>query len=117
VAASVKPAPRFDPYWEWRRIPYNLLLGALFAAWVVATWPAFRGVFTPVHLGQLAVLALLANVCYSSAYLVDLALSATPVRDGWRSRRWLLWALGTLFALLLEYYWIGDEIYPTLGGH
>jgi hypothetical protein len=104
-------------YWEPRRLPYNLLLAALFAAWLVATWPAFRGAFTPAHVGQLALLALLANVCYSAAYVVELGVEATPARNGWRERRWLLWATGTLFALLIEYYWIGDEIYPRLGGH
>lgn len=62
-------------------------------------------------------LALIANVCYSAAYVVDLGFSATPVREGWRHRPGLLWAAGTLLALLIEHHWIGDEVYPTLGGH
>ena len=52
-------------------------------------------------------LAALANVCYSAAYLVEIVLSGS---DGWRRRRWILWAAGTLFALLFAHYWIGDEI-------
>jgi hypothetical protein len=30
----------------------------------------------------------------------------------WRQRRWALWLFGTLFALVIAYYWIADEIYP-----
>jgi hypothetical protein len=54
-------------------------------------------------------------VCYSSAYLVDLTLQASSVAPAWRRWRWLLWLAGTLFALLVATYWIGDEIYPSVG--
>jgi hypothetical protein len=30
----------------------------------------------------------------------------------WRRRRWILWLIGTLFAIVLASYWIVDEIYP-----
>ena len=51
----------------------------------------------------------LANVAYCAAYLVDLPLQQSEVRDGWRGRRWWwwwLWLAGTLFAFLLAQYWI-----------
>lgn len=115
------PAPMPDAivpdalrYWERRRLPYNMALTALAAAWVVLTWPHFRSAFTLDALGKLLVLAVLANVCYSSAYLIDLPLQGTSVGDAWRRHRWMLWTLGTLFALVFEYYWIGDEIYPSV---
>ena len=57
---------------------------------------------------RLLALVALANVAYCAAYLVDLPLQQSEVRDGWRGRRWWwwLWLAGTLFALLLAQYWI-----------
>ena len=60
----------------------------------------------------MAVLALLANVCYCSAYLVDIPIQRSSVGDVWKRGRWGLWFLGTLFAGVLASYWIVDEIYP-----
>jgi len=109
--AAVRDAVRF---WELRRVAYNLLLGALCAGWVIATWPHLRGAFTPLHLFQLGVLAAIWNVFYCAGYAVDLAFQGPDVRAAWVRWRWLLWLFGTLFALFVEYYWIGDEIYPSL---
>ena len=102
-------------YWERRRLWYNLALVALTNAWIVFTWPHFRPAFTLDSLLKLAVLATLANVCYCAAYLVDLPVQQSSFREGWRQRRWLLWLLGTVFALVFGYYWIADEIYPFVG--
>ena len=105
-------------YWELRRILFNALLAAVAVSWVVLTWPHFR----PVHLmgippGEthavlfiLVILAFLANVCYCTAYLVDIPLQLTFV--AWRKYRWILLLTGILFAVLVENYWIADEIYP-----
>jgi len=30
----------------------------------------------------------------------------------WKRRRWILWLMGMMFAVLFENYWIADEIYP-----
>jgi hypothetical protein len=99
-------------FWERRRIPYNLLLTAVVVGWIVKTWPHFRAVMTLHSLLLLSILALLANVCYCAAYLVDIPIQCSPLGTLWRRRRWVLWLVGTLFALLFEFYWIGDEIYP-----
>jgi hypothetical protein len=45
---------------------------------------------------------------------VDLTLQASSFAPAWRRWRWLLWLAGTLFALLVATYWIGDEIYPSV---
>ena len=58
----------------------------------------------------LIILALLANVCYSAAYLVDISLQFTFAT--WRKYRWTLLLAGVLLAMLIENYWIADEIYP-----
>jgi hypothetical protein len=99
-------------FWEPRRIVYNLVLTAVTVVWLVATWPHFRVALTLPLLLLLAILALLANVCYCAAYLVDILLQRSSLSTVWRRRRWGLWLMGTLFAIVVANYWIADEIYP-----
>ena len=99
-------------FWEPRRLIYNLVLAVVVVVWIVASWPHFRPVFTLHSLLLLSILALLANVCYCAAYLVDIPMQSLFVGDARRRYRWLLWLIGTLFAILFENYWIADEIYP-----
>jgi len=101
-------------FWELRRIAYNFLLSLVAVVWVVATWPHFRPGFAMVPLLQFAGLALLANVCYSSAYLLEFSLQVSPLQNSLPRLRRGLWMLGTLLALILENYWISDEIYPFI---
>jgi hypothetical protein len=105
-------------YWETRRVLYNAVLTAVAAAWVILTWPHFRPVQlmgippgdTQPTLLILIILAFLANVSYTTAYLVDIPLQLTFAT--WRKYRWALLLTGILFAILVENYWIADEIYP-----
>src|ERR1700680_2524134 len=99
-------------FWEPRRLIYNLVLAAVTVVWLVATWPHFRVALTLSSLLLFAILALLANVCYCAAYLVDLPMQLSSPSSVWRNRRWGLWLIGTLFAIVLANYWIVDEIYP-----
>jgi hypothetical protein len=99
-------------FWEPNRIGYNLVLVGILGTWFLATWPHFRGAMTALHLFQFFVLGVLANVCYSAAYLVDLPLQRVfggAVLARWR---WAIWVVGTMFAMLVESYWIADEIFP-----
>ena len=96
-------------YWESRRSFYNVTLLAVAVAWVALTWPHLLPALTLLNLGRVLALALVANVCYSAAYLVELALSDA---GSWRRRRWVLWFAGTLVSVVLACYWIADEIYP-----
>jgi hypothetical protein len=100
-------------YWERRRIFYNVALIAVVLAWIAGTWPHFRPALNLPTLGIMAVLALLANVCYCAAYLVDIPAQHWSFATAWWQRGRLgLWSAGTLFAALLANYWIGDEIFP-----
>ena len=99
-------------FWEPRRLLYNLALTAAALFWLAATWPHFRPAFTLSSLLPLTVLALLANACYCGAYLVDIPMQLRTLSTAWKRYRWILWLVGTLFALLLANYWIADEIYP-----
>ena len=103
-------------FWEVRRIWYNLALLLLCVWWVVRTWPHFEPAMTLGNLGRMMILAMIANVCYTTAYVVDamaFASLAEPARTRWRTA---LFIAGTLFALLVATYWIGDEIYPDVHG-
>jgi hypothetical protein len=78
----------------------------------VLTWPHFHPAFTLSSLLLLVILALLANACYCAAYFVDIPMQHSSLAAIWTRRRWVLLLAGTLFAILLENYWIADEIYP-----
>jgi len=106
---SVSDALRF---WEPRRLLYNLILTVVVLLWVPVTWPHFRPALTLPSFLIFAVLAFLANLCYCAAYFADILLQLSDFRALWIKRRWGLWVLGALFALVLENYWIADEIYP-----
>jgi hypothetical protein len=99
-------------FWEFRRLIYNLVLVAVVFAWVAGTWPHFRPMFELHSLLLLAILALIANVCYCAAYPIDLLLQSSAFGSAWKRQRWTLWLAGALLAVLLANYWIADEIYP-----
>jgi cytochrome bd-type quinol oxidase subunit 2 len=99
-------------FWEPRRLVYNLVLAVVVVLWLVTSWPHFRPVLNLSSLPLLAILALLANACYCAAYLLDIPMQSRSVGNSLRRQRWGLWVIGTLFAILLANYWIGDEIYP-----
>ncbi len=80
--------------------------------WVVKTWPHFRPAMTLESLGIMTVLALLANLCYSAAYLAEILIQNSGTGTKWNRQRWVIWTIGTLLAILFENYWIADEIYP-----
>jgi hypothetical protein len=99
-------------FWEPLRILYNAVLAVFALLWLIGTWPHFRPALTWFHLAQFAVLALLANVCYSAAYLVDVALQWSGLSGKQTMLRWTFWCAGLLLTIVLENYWIADEIYP-----
>jgi len=97
-------------FWEPLRIAYNLLLIGVVILWVVGTWPRLRGALTWASLIPLGVLALLANICYCAAYLVDIPVQRAKLTNALRKWRWALWIGGALFAIALANYWIADEV-------
>lgn len=101
-------------FWERGRIWHNLGLTIAVLLWIVFTWPHFRPAMNWVALGKMLVLALLANLCYCAGYVAELFMQPVTPRMLWRRVRVIVWIAGMLFALLLENYWIADEIYPDL---
>ncbi len=99
-------------WWEQRRIGYNAVLTALFVALTIRTWPRLRPELGPDKIVPLFVLALLANLCYSTAYLLDPLLSASPNARTRHRVRLAVWVAGMFLAMLIETYWFLDEILP-----
>lgn len=115
--AETQNTPYFSDaagFWERGRILYNAILVFVVLLWIVFSWPHFRPALTLSALGIMSVLAVLANLCYSTAYLADIAMNRLAPEKYRRRFRSALWILGMLFALLLENYWIADEIYPDV---
>jgi hypothetical protein len=77
------------------------------------SWPVFRNEFSLLHIVQLAILALFANALYCTAYVLEFFFegAASSHRYRWR---WAIWIIGTLFAIVIESYWINDEMIAPL---
>src|ERR1700693_124377 len=101
-------------HWEVRRLAYNLILAALVVSQFASVWPRSRVVFQLEPLLALFVLAVLANLCYCSAYIADIPMQYSAYRAKWLDWRAGLWWFGTLFASALTFYWLVDEILPTM---
>lgn len=96
-------------YWELRRIAYNLVLALVVLASIALAWPQSRSLIRLITLLPLFVLAVIANICYSAAYMVDVPVQLSGFRSAWQKWRWTLWAIGTAFAATLAFFWIGNE--------
>lgn len=88
-------------YWEPRRILYNLALGLVVAIVFTEHLPTSREALTFDTAQGLFVLAVLANVAYCSAYVVDLVLQLSAFRLVWLRRRWILLVIGIVFGAVL----------------
>jgi hypothetical protein len=107
--SAAREAARF---WERGRLLYNAILTVIVLLWLILTWPHFRPSLTLGSFEAFLVLALLANLCYSAAYLAEFFIRFLAPGAARRRARIALFVLGTLFAIILENYWIADEIYP-----
>lgn len=87
-------------YWERRRLIYNGLLAVVFVTFMLEhDWWAIR--FSPEMAAELVVLVAAANLCYTTAHLVDMALQHSDFRTSWRERRGWLFACGCLLGAAL----------------
>jgi len=92
-------------YWEPRRILYNFVLAAIVVIYFMKGLPQSRQLLTFDLFLLLFVLAVLANVAYCAAYVVDVFAQGTALRDRWLKYRWLLLAIGICFAAVLTRFW------------
>jgi hypothetical protein len=88
-------------YWEPRRILYNVALGLVVVVVFLANLPASRSSLSFDLLQGLFILAVLANVAYCAAHIVDIVLQISAYRTTWLRVRWILLAIGVAFAAVL----------------
>jgi len=88
-------------FWEPWRIAYNLVLTAVVAVYFMVGYPLSRTVLSVDFCLGLFLLAVIANVAYCAAYIVDIFAQASGFREIWQRYRWLLLAIGTTFAAVI----------------
>ena len=91
-------------YWEPRRALYNLALLGVVCAHFYAGWPRTRTFLTPDEALVFFGLAVLANVAYCAAYVVDLFVLFSGSRATWARWRWSVLVVGTAFAAVLAHF-------------
>jgi hypothetical protein len=103
-------------YWEPRRILYNVALAAVVLIYFFASWPQSRSAVTFDGLLFVFILAVLANVAYCAAYLGDVFIQFSGFQEAWQRRRWILFAVGTIFAAIItRFFSLGFFASPKNG--
>jgi hypothetical protein len=105
---GLRQAARF---WEKLRPWYTAILAVPTIAWLTFSWPHFRGSVSSLLLWLVMFLAV-ANLCYCAGYIADALIRAFAPQSWRRALRVSFWIAGLLLSLLVENYWIADEIYP-----
>jgi hypothetical protein len=85
-------------FWEIRRIVYNAILAFVVVAAFAIYWPDSKAAISVERAQGIFILAVLANAAYCAAYLVDLPAQLSGYSAVWRRHRWILFAIGVLFA-------------------
>jgi len=88
-------------FWEPWRILYNLTLAAIVITYFALAYPASKSIITVDFCLGLFLLAVIANVAYCAAYIVDIFAQASGFREVWRRYRKTLFVIGTLFAAII----------------
>ena len=91
-------------YWEPRRLLFNAALLIEVTAIFALNLPDARAGLNVDVVLLLFVLAVLANVAYCAAYLVDVAAQLSTSRMTWLRYRWALFLIGVAFAGALTYF-------------
>lgn len=91
-------------YWERRRLLFNAILAIVT---IIVTYEELAQVqFEPTRqfFGLLVVMAIftgVANLCYCTAYLPDVAFQMSRFANTWKRFRWILFSFGTVLASVL----------------
>jgi hypothetical protein len=88
-------------FWEPWRIAYNLVLTAVVATYFVLDYPLSRTMLSVDFCLGLFLLAVIANIAYCAAYVVDVFAQASGFREVWQRSRWILFVIGTTFAAII----------------
>jgi hypothetical protein len=102
-------------YWEPRRIVYNALLAVIVLGYFLVGLPASKSFLSLNGIFWIFFLAVLANVCYCAAYVVDIFVQLSPLRTSWMRVRWLLFLVGLAFAAVVTRFFC-ILTFPPYGG-
>src|SRR5882757_2437224 len=95
-------------YWEPRRLVYNAVLAVIVLSYFVLGLPRSKSAIELNHILLVFLLAVLANVAYCAAYLVDVFAQSSGLRDTWLKYRWVLLLIGISFAgVITRFFAIG----------
>lgn len=103
-------------YWEPRRIVYNAVLAIWTVLLTFNDLVEAMGDTARQTLGLIVVIAIfaaIANILYSTAYVVDIAAQLSPFQDVWRRRRGILFTAGTVLAcicVVMIFFWSGENM-------
>jgi len=95
-------------YWERMRIFYNLVLVLIVVAYFFAGWPQSKDRLVFELAQNLFLLAVLANMAYCAAYPVDVFAQLSDLHAVWLRYRWILFAIGMLFAGFISNLFAGN---------
>lgn len=96
-------------FWEPMRVVYNLVLAGVVVGHTALYWQAWRELLSVDLVLWLFMLAVMANLCYCAAYIVDLFVQFSDFRAWWRWLRWGLFLLGTSFAAVLTRFFVTGQ--------
>jgi hypothetical protein len=95
-------------YWEPRRLIYNVVLAGIVLIYFGIHYPASKSVLSINFVFIIFLLAVLANVAYCAAYLVDIFVHSSSYGDEWRRYRWVIFVIGLFFAgIITRFFAIG----------
>jgi hypothetical protein len=95
---SIGDAIRF---WEPRRVLYNAILAMIVVVYFWIGLPSSKQNLNVDFVLGLFLLAVVANVAYCAAYLVDVFVQMSAFRGTWRNVRWIVFGIGTVFAAII----------------
>src|SRR5579864_3598955 len=92
-------------YWEPLRLAYNAVLAVIVLIYFWRGYPASKATLSVDAILLIFLMAVLANVAYCAVYFVDIFAQWSGYRETWRKNRWILFAIGLLFAGILQRFW------------
>jgi hypothetical protein len=92
-------------HWEPLRLAYNAVLAAIVLIYFWMGYPASKKSLSVDVILFIFLLAVLANVAYCAVNLIDVFAQSSGYREIWRKNRWVLFAIGLLFAGVLTRFW------------
>ncbi len=103
-------------FWERMRLDYNVGLAVIVAALFFFYYPASAGAFTVDTLLFVIEMAILANVAYCAAYVVDIFFQLSDFAETYKRLRWLLFSVGFVLAAILTRWVMMALLTPAVPG-